>query len=102
MAGRQHQPLLRRLAQLALALVLVLPIVSSTHTHGIGAAAQPSCDVCSVAKHAPAVVGGSVTLATPLPLAGCVADAPVECERAGRCWRPAGRAPPPSAATRHT
>jgi hypothetical protein len=102
MARRLRQPLLRRLAQLTLALVLVLPIVSSAHAHGFGTDARPTCDVCTVAKHAPAVVAPSVAIAMPLALASVVDAAPVLSERPGRCWRPAGRAPPRSPSTRHT
>jgi hypothetical protein len=102
MARRLQQPLLRRLAQLALALVLVLPIVSSAHAHGFASDAQSSCHVCTVAKHAPAVCTPSAAIAMPLGLARVVDEAPVVHERSGRCWRPAGRAPPRSSSTRHT
>jgi hypothetical protein len=92
----------RRFARLALALLLLAPLVGAAHVHGFGADASPACGVCTVAKHAPAVVAtrAAVTLAS--VAAECVAAAPAAPLVSGRCWRPAGRAPPGSFVVPHT
>ena len=85
---------MRRVAQLALAVVLVAPLLAGAHVHGFGHDASPACSVCTIAKHAPAVVGPIIVTAsvTYRPLA--LPAPPLETVRAGRCWRPSGRAPP--------
>lgn len=94
MPGRPHR-LMRHTAQLVLALVLLAPVVAAAHVHGFGAeTASAACSVCTVAKHAPAVVAAGTLVAGTAPqvhVASSVLPAPA---RTGRCWRPAGRAPP--------
>jgi hypothetical protein len=93
MPGRPHR-LLRRLAQLALTVLLLAPLVAGAHVHGFGTEASPACGVCTVAKHAPAVVGPTVLAAAITYRTLATVHVPLAPSCAGRCWRPAGRAPP--------
>ena len=95
-------PLMRRLAQLALAVMLLAPLLAGAHVHGFGHDASPACSVCTIAKHAPAVVGPIVATATVVYRPLALPAPPLQPDRVGRCWRPSGRAPPPRLAGRIT
>jgi hypothetical protein len=87
---------MRHVVQLALAVLLLAPLATGAHVHGAGADLSPACGVCTVAKHAPAVVGaGTPTLATAY-VALPALTAPLAPACAERCRHPAGRAPPPA------
>jgi hypothetical protein len=96
------QRLMRRLAQIALALVLLAPVVAGTHVHGFGTEASPACGVCTVAKHAPGVVGESISVATSVLSTQRIVPTPADPVVSGQCWRPGGRAPPASSSGYHT
>ena len=85
---------MRRVAQIALAVLVLAPLLAGAHVHGFDRDASPACSVCTVAKHAPAVVAPVVSAVTIAyrPVTAAVIPAVRPC--IGRCWRPAGRAPP--------
>jgi hypothetical protein len=87
-------PLMRRVAQLVLAVLLLAPLLAGAHVHGFGHDASPACSVCTIAKHAPAVVGTPVATAPIVYRPLALAALPLEARCVGRCWRPSGRAPP--------
>lgn len=87
-------PLMRRVAQLLLAILLLAPLVAGAHVHGFGHDASPTCSVCTIAKHAPAVVGPAAATALVVYRPLALPALRLEAGCAGGCLRPSGRAPP--------
>jgi hypothetical protein len=87
-------PMMRRVAHLALALLLVAPLLAGAHVHRLSDHSSPACSVCTVAKHAPAVIGSVAEALSVAYRPHAVVAAPAAAPSTGSCRRPAGRAPP--------